>query len=61
MKFLDGVMIHSEDPVNYYIDTVMCHILLRYAVLGITVKIMLSWTQVVRLGLGASGPLALTT
>lgn len=61
MKFLDGVMIHSEDPVNYYIDTVMCHILLRYAVLGITVKIMLSWTQVVRPGLGASGPLALTT
>ncbi|KAL6088789.1 hypothetical protein STEG23_022720 [Scotinomys teguina] len=35
MKFVDGLMIHSGDPVNYCVDTAV--------VLGIKVKIMLSW------------------
>uniref|UniRef100_A0A8C5Y8L7 Small ribosomal subunit protein uS3 n=1 Tax=Microcebus murinus TaxID=30608 RepID=A0A8C5Y8L7_MICMU len=26
MKFVDGLMIHSGDPVNYYIDTAMRHV-----------------------------------
>ncbi|GAB1601597.1 40S ribosomal protein S3-like [Argonauta hians] len=41
MKFVDGLMIHSGDPVNDYIDTAVRHVLLRQGVLGIKVKIML--------------------
>ncbi|XP_032609253.2 small ribosomal subunit protein uS3-like [Hylobates moloch] len=41
MKFVDDLMIHSGDRVNYYIDTAVCHVLLRQGVLGIKVKIML--------------------
>ncbi|KAF4017755.1 hypothetical protein G4228_009808 [Cervus hanglu yarkandensis] len=29
MKFVVGLMIHSGDPVNYYIHTAVCHVLLR--------------------------------
>ena len=29
MKFVDGLMIHSGDPVNDYIDTAVRHVLLR--------------------------------
>ncbi|TDH15377.1 hypothetical protein EPR50_G00030900 [Perca flavescens] len=43
MKFVDGLMIHSGDPVNYYVDTAVRHVLLRQGVLGIKVKIMLPW------------------
>ncbi|XP_036702845.1 LOW QUALITY PROTEIN: 40S ribosomal protein S3-like [Balaenoptera musculus] len=43
MKFVDGLMIHSGDLVNYYVDTTMRHMLLRQGVLGIKVKIMLPW------------------
>ena len=43
MKFVDGLMVHSGDPVNYYVDTVMLHILPRQGVLGIKVKTMLPW------------------
>ncbi|TKC53912.1 hypothetical protein EI555_010036 [Monodon monoceros] len=35
MKFVDGLMIHSGDPVNYYVDTAVRHVLLRQGVLGI--------------------------
>ncbi|KER33302.1 hypothetical protein T265_12639, partial [Opisthorchis viverrini] len=28
MKFSDGLMIHSGDPVNYYIDKAVRHVLL---------------------------------
>uniref|UniRef100_A0A8C5VF47 Small ribosomal subunit protein uS3 n=1 Tax=Microcebus murinus TaxID=30608 RepID=A0A8C5VF47_MICMU len=51
MKFVDGLMIHSGDPVNYYIDTAMRHVLLRQGVLGIKVKIMLPWDPT-----GKTGP-----
>lgn len=41
MKFVDGLMIHSGDPCNVYVDTATRHVLLRQGVLGIKVKIML--------------------
>lgn len=42
MKFSDGLMIHSGDPVNYYIDKAVRHVLLPQGVLGIKVKIMMN-------------------
>ncbi|CAI9576736.1 unnamed protein product [Staurois parvus] len=50
MKFVDGLMIHSGDPVNYYVDTAVRHILLRQGVLGIKVKIMLPWDPSGKIG-----------
>ncbi|CAJ0946252.1 unnamed protein product, partial [Mesorhabditis belari] len=41
MKFVDGNMIHSGNPVNDYIQTAVRHVNLRQGVLGIKVKIML--------------------
>ncbi|KAI6175722.1 40S ribosomal protein S3 [Aphelenchoides bicaudatus] len=41
MKFVDGVMIHSGNPVNEYIQQAVRHVKLRQGVLGIKVKIML--------------------
>merc|ERR1711968_266755 len=41
MKFVDGLMIHSGDPCNDYVDSACRHVLLRQGVLGIKVKIML--------------------
>lgn len=41
MKFVDGIMIHSGNPVNDYIDNATRHVMLRQGVLGIKVKIML--------------------
>ena len=29
MKFVDGLMIHSGDPINDYVDTAVRHVLLR--------------------------------
>jgi len=43
MKFVDGLMIHSGDPCNVYVDTATRHVLLRQGVLGIKVKIMLPY------------------
>uniref|UniRef100_A0A0D9X4Q4 30S ribosomal protein S3, chloroplastic n=1 Tax=Leersia perrieri TaxID=77586 RepID=A0A0D9X4Q4_9ORYZ len=43
MKFKDGYMISSGQPVNEYIDAAVRHVLLRQGVLGIKVKIMLDW------------------
>ncbi|KAF5946616.1 hypothetical protein HYC85_016844 [Camellia sinensis] len=43
MKFKDGYMISSGQPVNEYIDSAIRHVLLRQGVLGIKVKIMLDW------------------
>uniref|UniRef100_A0A2K5E453 KH type-2 domain-containing protein n=1 Tax=Aotus nancymaae TaxID=37293 RepID=A0A2K5E453_AOTNA len=51
MKCVDGLMIHSGDPVNYYVDTAMRHVLLRQGVLGIKVKTMLPWDPT-----GKTGP-----
>ena len=42
MKFVDGLMIHSGDPVNDYVDAACRHVLLRQGVLGIKVKVSTS-------------------
>ncbi|KAG5317798.1 RS31 protein, partial [Pseudoatta argentina] len=51
MKFVDGLMIHSGEPTNEYVNTATRHVLLRQGVLGIKVKIMLPWDPN-----GKSGP-----
>ena len=38
MKFVDGLMIHSGDPMNDYVDQAVRHVLLRQGVLGIKVS-----------------------
>ncbi|RHZ63166.1 hypothetical protein Glove_332g11 [Diversispora epigaea] len=43
MKFVDGFMIHSGQPIRDYVDTAVRHVMLRQGVLGIKVKIMLDW------------------
>jgi len=43
MKFVDGLMIHSGDPINHYVQRAVKHVELRQGVLGIKVKIMLNW------------------
>ncbi|KAL4090026.1 hypothetical protein QTP88_024933 [Uroleucon formosanum] len=50
MKFVDGLMIHSGDPCNDYVNVATRHVLLRQGVLGIKVKIMLPWDQSGKLG-----------
>ncbi len=45
MKFVDGLMIHSGDPINQYVQKAVKHVQLRQGVLGIKVKIMLNWDQ----------------
>ncbi|KAF5743162.1 ribosomal protein S3 component of cytosolic 80S ribosome and 40S small subunit [Tripterygium wilfordii] len=40
MKFKDGYMISSGQPVKEYIDSAVRHVLLRQGVLGIKVKII---------------------
>lgn len=55
MKFIDGLMIHSGDPVNDYVQFAVRHVLLRQGVLGIKVKIMLPYDT--KEGKGAKKPL----
>ena len=43
MKFVDGLMIHSGEPVNQYVQRAVKHVELRQGVLGIKVKIMLNY------------------
>jgi len=43
MKFKDGYMVSSGNPVTEYIDGAVRHVLLRQGVLGIKVKIMKEW------------------
>ncbi|KAL5460270.1 hypothetical protein EMCRGX_G033711 [Ephydatia muelleri] len=51
MKFVDGLLIHSGQPFNDFIDKAVTHVLLRQGVLGIQVKIMLPHDPT-----GKSGP-----
>jgi len=51
MKFVDGLMIHSGDPMNHYVQRAVKHVELRQGVLGIKVKIMLAWDAT-----GKTGP-----
>merc|ERR1712087_987781 len=50
MKFVDGLMIHSGNPAEEYVDTAVRHVLLRQGVLGIKVKIMLPWDPAGKIG-----------
>merc|ERR1712244_122009 len=50
MKFVDGLMIHSGDPCNDYVDMACRHVLPRQGVLGIKVKIMLPWDPAGKIG-----------
>jgi ribosomal protein S3 len=43
MKFVDGLMIHSGDPTNHFIQRAVKHVELRQGVLGIKIRIMLNW------------------
>jgi len=51
MKFNDGMMIHSGNPVKEYVDTAVRHVLLRQGMLGIKVKILKPYDSE-----GARGP-----
>merc|ERR1711982_302182 len=51
MKFVDGLMIHTGEPCNEYVNTAVRHVLLRQGVLGIKVKIMLPFDPT-----GKTGP-----
>jgi small subunit ribosomal protein S3e len=50
MKFVDGLMIHSGDPINVYVQRAVKHVELRQGVLGIKVKIMLNWDATGKVG-----------
>ncbi|CAG8783682.1 27672_t:CDS:2, partial [Dentiscutata erythropus] len=50
MKFVDGFMIHSGQPIRDYVDTAVRHVMLRQGVLGIKVKIMLDWDPSGKIG-----------
>jgi len=56
MKFIDGFMIHSGQPVRDYVDTATRHVLLRQGVLGIKVKIMLPHDPTGKIGPKVSLP-----
>ncbi|KAE8215673.1 hypothetical protein CF327_g1079 [Tilletia walkeri] len=43
MKFTDGFMIHSGQPVRDFVDEAVRHVLMKQGVLGIKVKIMHGW------------------
>merc|ERR1739847_82220 len=51
MKFVDGMMIHSGNPVREYVDTAVRHVLLRQGVLGVKVKILKPYDET-----GMNGP-----
>ena len=53
MKFKDGYMISSGQPVNDYIDAAVRHVMLRQGVLGIKVR-MFAVTEVAELMLEGS-------
>ena len=43
MKFVDGLLIHSGDPINNFIARAVKHVELRQGVLGIKIKIMMNY------------------
>ncbi|MCO5565850.1 hypothetical protein L7F22_019525 [Adiantum nelumboides] len=56
MKFTDGFMIHSGEPVRQFVDEAVRHVMMKQGVLGIKVKIMLPWDAT---GSGAGKPFPL--
>lgn len=51
MKFKDGYMIRTGDPVKQYVDKAVRHVLMRQGILGVKVLIMLPWDPT-----GKNGP-----
>jgi len=51
MKFKDGYMVSSGQPVKDYVDAAVRHVLLRQGVIGVSVKIMKDWDPT-----GKNGP-----
>ncbi|CAO1632765.1 unnamed protein product [Parajaminaea phylloscopi] len=43
MKFTDGFMIHTGQPVRDFVDEAVRHVMMKQGVLGIKVKIMSGW------------------
>jgi len=43
MRFMDGYLVSSGEPVKHYIDTAVRHVPLRGGVIGLIVKIMLPY------------------
>jgi len=50
MKFSDGLLLHSGEPIRQYIDKATRHVLLRQGVLGVKVKIMMDYDPTGRRG-----------
>ena len=51
MKFKDGYMVSSGQPVKEFVDGAVRHVMLRQGVIGVKVKIMLDWDPT-----GKTGP-----
>jgi len=51
MKFVDGMMIHSGNPVREYVDTAVRHVEIRSGMLGVKVKILKPYDEA-----GLNGP-----
>merc|ERR1711966_427511 len=50
MKFKDGYMVSSGNPVEEYIDSAVRHVMLRQGVLGLKVKVMKEWDPKGKIG-----------
>lgn len=50
MKFTDGFMIHSGQPVRDFVDEAVRHVMMKQGVLGIKVKIMSGWDPTGQVG-----------
>ncbi|MCO5582387.1 hypothetical protein L7F22_036282 [Adiantum nelumboides] len=50
LKFKDGYMISSGQPANLYVHSAVRHVLFRQGVLGIKVRIMMTWDSMGRYG-----------
>jgi len=50
MKFKDGYLISTGEPKKHYITTAVRHVLMRQGVLGVMVKIMLTYDPEGKMG-----------
>nr|XP_042895114.1 40S ribosomal protein S3 [Parasteatoda tepidariorum] len=62
MKFVDGLMIHSGDPTNYYVETAVRHVLLRQGVFLLLVSLFSTYIDCLKYELPRHlpGPVAVT-
>ncbi len=47
MKFVDGLMIHSGEPTNDYVNTAVRHVLLRQGKIPVLVQILVTVSKCV--------------